>query len=139
VSVFRPSARATGPDGRLWEIYAYKIRVRDRPEFDPGLDELAVAPVAATGGFVLLDALLWILALIPRALLRLGDAAVAGVRALRSDEWTIEAVTFGAQPESIRWATTAEYRGQVLANVEGSIARGDTPRPRNATYLDATY
>jgi len=27
MSSLRPSARATGPDGREWEIYAYRARV----------------------------------------------------------------------------------------------------------------
>ena len=30
MSVFRPSAKVVGPDGRLWEIYAYKVKLRDR-------------------------------------------------------------------------------------------------------------
>jgi hypothetical protein len=69
-----------------------------------------------------------------RLLLRvLVDLPVAAVRSLTSNEWTIEAVTFSAHGESMRWTTTREHRGQVLATVEGSLARGETPIPRNAT------
>jgi hypothetical protein len=135
VSVFRPSARATGPDGREWEIYAYRVKFRDRRELDPGLHDVAVPVPAIAGVFVVLDALLWVLALIPRALVRLVDATLAGMRAVGSDEWTIEAVTFAAHGESLKWTTTREFRGQVLAQVEGGIARGDMPRPRNATFV----
>jgi hypothetical protein len=134
VSVFRPSARATGPDGREWEIYAYRVKWRDRAEFNPGLDDIA-GPTPGMWLFVVFDALVWLIALIPRALVRLFDAAVAGVRALGSDEWTVEAITFGGQGESHVWATTREHRGQVLAQVEGALERGDWPQPRNARYL----
>jgi hypothetical protein len=63
------------------------------------------------------------------------DVPIAAVRSLGSSEWTIEAVTFAAHAETMRWTTTGEYRGQVLAQVEGSLARGDTPHPRNATSV----
>jgi len=96
VSVFRPAARTTGPDGRDWEIYAFRF---ERPAMRP-------------------------LRKLPSALLR----------ALRANTWTIEAVTYGAHHERHRWRTTAQYRGQVLAQVEGSIARGDFPVPRHAAY-----
>jgi len=66
-----------------------------------------------------------------RPLRRLPSALL---RALRANIWTIEAVTFGAHHERHRWRTTTEYRGQVLAQVEGSIARGDFPVPRHAAY-----
>jgi hypothetical protein len=73
--------------------------------------------------------------LIPRLLVRLVDAGVAGIRAVRSDEWTIEAITFMPQRQSMTWTTTTEHKGQVLAQVEGSLARGHPPgQLRNATY-----
>ncbi|HVH51021.1 MAG TPA: hypothetical protein VM690_02665 [Gaiellaceae bacterium] len=78
MSRFRPAAQTTGPDGRAWEIYAYRAR--------------------------------------------------------RTNAWTIEAVTFGGHHERHHWRTKTEFRGQVLAQVEGSIARGDFPVPRNAVY-----
>jgi hypothetical protein len=137
VSVFRPSARTTAPDGREWEIYAYKVKLRDRAELEPAFADTPVPAVPIAVGFMLLDAVLWFLGLIPRALVRLVDAAVAGMRALRSDEWTIEAVSFAPRAESIKWTTTREFRGQVLAQVEGGLARGENPRPRNATYIGA--
>ena len=96
MSAFHPAARTTGPDGRDWEIYAFRF---ERPALRPFRD-------------------------LPRALLR----------ALRTNVWTVEAVTFAAHHERHRWHTTAEYRGQVLAQVEGSISRGDFPVPRHATY-----
>src|SRR5260221_12621970 len=86
----------TGPDGREWEIYAFRFQ---RPPLRP-------------------------LRKVPRALLR----------ALRTSVWTVEAVTYDAHHEQHRWRTTATYRGQGLAQVEGSIARGDFPVPRHAGY-----
>jgi hypothetical protein len=101
VSVFRPTRRVTGPDGRAWEIYAYRLRLPQRRRLRR---------------FVL-------------------DLAVAGVHALRSDEWTIEAIAFIPR-ETCTWQTTTEHKGQVLALVEGHLARGDIPqRLANATYL----
>ena len=88
--------RTTGPDGREWEIYAFRFH---RP---------AVRPLRK----------------LPRALLR----------ALRTSVWTVDAITYDAHHEWHRWRTTAEYRGQVLAQVEGSISRGDFPVPRHAAY-----
>jgi hypothetical protein len=108
MSLLRPAARVRAPDGSEWEIYAYKLRPRDRRR-------------AVVRG--------------PRRLLRVVAAARAAVRALGSDEWTIEAITFMPQRQSYRWQTTGEFRGQVLAQVEGSLARGDLPANlRNAIY-----
>jgi hypothetical protein len=136
VSVFRPSTRATSPDGREWEIYAYKIQVRDRPEWDTeAVDPLAGGVGGARAGFMLLNLVVDLVLLVPRGLARLFDVTVAALLSLRSDEWTIEAVTWLPQKHSYAWTTTREYRGQVLAQVEGSLTRGDVPR-----YLGhATY
>jgi hypothetical protein len=106
VSVFRPSARVTGPDGRDWELYAYRMKLPDRRR----------------------RRLLWRLADVPRAAL-----AVRG-----SDEWTIEAITWHPHRTVYTWTTTGEFRGHVLAQVEGQLARGEVPTPRNATYLGAS-
>ncbi|MHB8471167.1 MAG: hypothetical protein ACYDCH_15660 [Gaiellaceae bacterium] len=103
MSVFRPSARATGPDAREWEIYAYRLKR------------------AAPSG--------------KRRLRRLAELVAEAARALRADEWTIEAVSWLPRQERYRWTTTGEHRGQVLAQVEGGLTRGDVPRPRNARYL----
>jgi hypothetical protein len=132
VSVFRPAARVTGPDGREWEIYAYKIKVRDREPWDVD-DPVTTAPAEAL--FWLLEAIVWLVALVPRALLRLADVARAAVVSIRSDEWTVEAVTWLPQETRYTWTTTREHKGQVLAQVEGSLARGDVPlHLRNGVY-----
>jgi hypothetical protein len=97
VSVFRPAIRTTAPDGRAWEIYAYRIELPSKRK------------------------------------IRRFPAAV--VRALRTNVWTIEAVTWGGHREHHRWRTTSEHRGQVLAQVEGGLAHGTFPQPRNAVYV----
>lgn len=94
MSVFRPVVRTTGPDGREWEIYAFRIEWPKRRRIRR------------------LPATLW--------------------RALRSDTWTVEAVTYAAHHERHRWRTASEYRGQTLAQIEGSIVRGEFPVPRHA-------
>ena len=101
MSGFRPSARAVGPDGRDWEIYAYKVKRTPRAG--------------------------------RRRLRHLRDDAHAALRALRADDWTVEAQSWGP-PQSYRWTTTGEYLGQVLAQVEAGLNAGDVPRPRNAVY-----
>ncbi len=94
VSVFRPSVRVSAPDGRRWELYAYRRRTRS---------------VHA------------------RRLARAVDAVAASLRALRADVWTVEAVAWLPRPTSYTWTTTTEFRGHVLAQVEGSLARGHIP------------
>lgn len=92
MSSFRPAARTVDPDGREWEIYAYRPKPRRRR-------------------------------LLPRILVS------------RSDEVTIEALSFAPYPLSYRWTTTREYKGNVLASVEGRLARGEIPMPRNARQI----
>jgi hypothetical protein len=103
--MLRPHARTAGPDGREWEIYAYKLRLR--------------RPLRARH----------------RLLHAAVDVPVAAARAVRSDEWTIEAVSWAPYPLRYRWSTAADSRGQVLAQVEGSLARGEIPHPRHAAPL----
>jgi len=117
VSVFRPVVRVTAPDGRAWEIYAYKLPLRRLVQ--PASNEEATR-----------------LRALRIALRRLRELAVAVSRSLRSDTWTIEALTFLPRKESYAWTTTREFRGQVLAQVEGRLAGGHQPsRLSNATYL----
>ena len=57
------------------------------------------------------------------------------MRSLRSDEWTIEAITWLPQRQAYAWTTAREFRGQVLAQVEGHLTRGDIPQHlTNAVY-----
>ena len=136
MSSFRPAVRVSSPDGRRWEIYAYKLKLPLRSTPDP-------APIGSLPGYQaevaseLLDGVVYLLAFIPRQLLRVFvDLPIAAVRAMKSDEWTIEAASWAPYPISHRWSTTRELRGQVLAQVEGALAHGETPRPRNARVLD---
>jgi len=49
--------------------------------------------------------------------------------------WTIDAVSYAPHEIVHTWTTTSEYKGQVLAQVEGHLARGDIPlRLANAVY-----
>ena len=136
MSVFRPAVRLTAPDGREWEIYAYKTRAGDRAEWDTDVVDVDGLNSAGAAELALLNAVVWLVMLVPRLLMRLFDAGVAAVGTLRSDQWTIEAITFMPQRQSYVWRTTSEHRGQVLAQVEGNLARGYVPQQlRNATYL----
>ena len=136
MTVFRPSVRLRSPDGREWEIYEYKLDVGGRAEWDTDVVDADVSAYPAAAELAIVNAIGWVVMLIPRLLARLVDVGVAAVRAARSDEWTIEAITFMPNRQSYVWRTTSEHRGQVLAQVEGSLARGDVPqRLRNATYV----
>ena len=108
MSVFRPAVRVQDPDGREWEIYAYKLDVT----------------------LQLGDA-----RLLRRAARAVQGSLFGALRSLRSDQWTIEAICFVPR-ESYTWRTTREFKGQVIARVEGSLARGDVPRLTNATLVD---
>lgn len=71
----------------------------------------------------------------PTRIRELPRELAAAVRTLAGDEWTIDAVTFEGHRRILRWTTTGEHRGQVLAQVEGSLARGDVPlQLRHADY-----
>jgi hypothetical protein len=116
VSVFRPSARVRSPDGRDWELYVYRFELRDRTRSD-----------AAHSGEPV--------RLVVRLVSPLVRATTAVARALRTDDWTVEAITFMPQRQSYVWRTSKEHRGQVLAQVEGSLVRGDVPQHlRHAVY-----
>lgn len=109
MSVFRPTVRLEDPDGRRWEIYVYKLDLR----------------IGSEGG-----------RFVRRAARATRAIAVGAIRSLRSDQWTIEAICFVPR-ESFRWRTTDEFKGQVLARVEGSLVRGDVPtRLTNAALVD---
>lgn len=126
----------SSPDGREWEIYAYKLEVGDRGEWDTDVAPADEVPSPAAVELAIVNAVVWLVTLVPRLLVRLVDLAVAAARAVRSDEWTIEAITFMPQKQSYAWKTSGEHRGQVLAQVEGSLARGHVPQQlRNATYV----
>jgi len=112
MSVFRPVRRVTDRDGRDWEIYAYRLEL---------------PPHARRSGF-----LRRVAAALGRAFVELPRAAFA---ARRSDEWTIEAVTWVPRRTSYTWKTTGEYRGNVIAQVEAGVAAGGIPRPRYATFV----
>jgi hypothetical protein len=100
MSVFRPAARVTSPDGREWEIYAYRFRWT-RPASRRGLP----------------------------------GAAAAALRTLFADDWTIAAIAYVPGETAYTWTTTGEFKGQVLAQVEGHLARGDVPAHlTNAVY-----
>jgi hypothetical protein len=134
VSVFRPAVRLTAPDRREWEIYTYRIKLPQRGPLDPLVADDVRDPRAAVLAFPFLVG-----SALFRGLSRLlVDIPVAGIRALRSDEWTIEAISWAPYRVSYTWTTTGEHRGQVLAQVEGGIARGDQPRPPNAQLVRAT-
>jgi hypothetical protein len=134
--MFRPYARVTDPHGREWEIYASKLALPRRGAPDPtpfGLWSPAPRAEVVTAP---LDGIVYLLSFIPRLLLLLFvDLPVAAVRALRSDTWTIEAISWAPFRASYTWRTTHEHRGQVLAQVEGGLARGESPRPRNAQFV----
>lgn len=63
------------------------------------------------------------------------SSVVAAARAARSDAWTIDAVSYLPSPTVYTWTTRTEHKGQALAQVEGSLARGDIPiHLANAAY-----
>jgi hypothetical protein len=148
VSVFRPAAKVTSSDGRAWEIYIYRIALSERGDpFDPDLDW--EQPVV--GGFLsarvaegeavvgVLDGVLWFVGLVPRLLVRLlWDVPRAAVRMRGSDVWTVEAITWQPHRTAFTWRTTGEFRRNVVAQVQGQLARGEVPTPRHATYLGET-
>jgi hypothetical protein len=136
--MFRPFARVSDPHGREWEIYASKLVLPQRSAPDPDTGALGAVDPRVDLLFAPLDGLAYLLAWIPRVLVRLlFDLPVAALRALRSEEWTIEAISWAPFRSSYTWTTTREYRGQVLAQVEGGLARGEQPRPRNAQFVRA--
>jgi hypothetical protein len=142
VSVLRPRQRVTDPDGREWELYVYRLRVRSRgATYDPGLapdDIVGGQPAASTyvqaeAALGVLDAVLWGVGLIPRLLVRVfWDIPAAALRVPGSSSWTIEAVSWYPQRTSRSWTTSVEWRDETLAEIADSIRRGVLPRPEHA-------
>lgn len=127
MSVFQPTRRVRDPGGRDWEIYVFRIKLPKRDP--PGDSAFEYTRLHALG------AVLWLLGQLPRLLVRVFyDVPLAALRALRSDEWTIEAIAWLPHQTVYAWTTTREYRGHVLAQVEGELARGDIPHPRHAVF-----
>lgn len=105
MGLLRPAVKVADPEGREWELYAYKLRP-PKPH----------RPLRV-----------W-----------LGELAVEGRRVRNSDEWTVEAVTWLPHETRYTWTTTTEFRRNVLAQLEGQIARGELPpRLTRATYIGA--
>jgi hypothetical protein len=137
VSSLRPAVRTHSPDGREWEIYVYKLRLPSRPPPDPVPFDLGPT-LQVTGLAALLDGVVYVLAWLPRLLVRLlVDLPVAALRTARGDEWIVEAISWAPFRASYKWETGADVRRQVTALVEGALARGEMPRPRNARLLEA--
>src|SRR3954447_21283811 len=112
MSVFRPSARVTDPQGRSWEIYAFRLALPARPVGD--------SPLEYHGVFLQgIGAFFWLTRSLVVLLVRLlVDLPAAALRAAGSDAWTIEAISWAPYLRRYTWQTTSEYRGQVLAQVE---------------------
>jgi hypothetical protein len=128
--------RVVDPDGREWEVYAYRLQLPSRSTPDPTPFELGATAQGEAASSVL-DGVAYLVAWVPRLLVRVFvDLPVATVRALRTDEWIIEALSWAPFPSSYKWSTTGDVRGQVLVLVESALARGETPHPRNARLLD---
>src|SRR5690242_10981511 len=84
-----------------------------------------------------LDGISYIVAWIPLLLVRvLVDLPVAAVRASRTREWIVEAISWAPFRASYKWSTAGDVRKQVVALVEGALASGETPHPRNARLLE---
>lgn len=131
MSSLRPAARTTAPDGREWEIYAYALQLPQRKPVQP-----AVVSDAPSWQGSVIEGAVFLVMLVPRMLMRVFvDLPVAAVRASRSDECMVEAVSWAPYEIRLRWAISKERKGQVLAQVEGQLARGERPMPRNAKQL----
>src|SRR5207248_7934479 len=71
VSVFRPSVRLTSPDGREWEIYAYKLEVGERAEWDTAVVDADRGYQPAAAELAVVNAVVWLVMLVPRLVMRL--------------------------------------------------------------------
>ena len=131
MSSLRPAARTMSPDGREWEIYAYALQLPSRQP----VEQTDVGASPSWQGTVI-DGVVYLVLLLPRLLVRVFyDFPVAAFRAARSDTCLIEAVSWAPYPLKLRWEVSKERKGQVLAQVEGQLARGEQPMPRNAKQL----
>ena len=63
-------------------------------------------------------------------------AVLGAARTLRLETWTVDAVTYLPRKRVYTWRTTGEHKGQVIAQVQGHLTRGDIPiHLANADYL----
>ena len=84
----------------------------------------------------MIDSVVFLVTLIPRMVIRFFyDLPVAAARARNSDTLSSRR-SAGLHTElRLRWEISKERKGQVLAQVEGQLARGERPMPRNAKQL----
>lgn len=119
------------PDGREWEIYAFALQLSRRKP----VQETAVGDAPTWQGAVI-ESVVFLVTLVPRMLIRLFyDLPLAAARARASDTLFIEAVSWAPYELRLRWEISKDRKGQVLAQVEGQLARGERPMPRNAKQL----
>ena len=143
MGLFRPVVKVADPEGREWELYAYKLRLKPVGPYEPDLPVdtlMGFGDSRAYGLLVVVDAAAWLLMLPLRLLVLLAwELPRAAVKSRGSDEWTVEAVTWLPHETRYTWTTTGEFRRNVLAQLEGQLARGELPpRLTRATYIGAS-
>lgn len=138
MSWFTPVRKVTDPDGRSWEVYAFRMQVPSWRDGDAaGLGDPWESPV---GGLFFVP---WLLAQIPlflfhhvlvpavRFVLALPRAAV-GSR--RTTTWTVEAVSFFPAEDRYAWTTTSDHRRRVVDQVATGLEQGEIARPLGAAF-----
>jgi hypothetical protein len=104
VSVFRPAARVTSPDGQEWELYAYRIQWRRPARRRDVLRSVAAAVRAARGDDWTIDAI----AHVPRkTVYRWTTRTAHKGQVLAQVEGALER---GHVPSNLRNATYVGYR-----------------------------
>jgi hypothetical protein len=144
VSLFRASARVVGPDGRVWEIYQYRLTLANRGmadggPFADGTDGYSASAIGADAELAIgvIDAVVWLLGTVVRAIFMLvWDLPRSALAAHRSDEWTVELVTWFPREERRKWITHGDQRAFVVAELKDQLLRGELPRPMRATPVD---
>lgn len=139
MSWFTAARKVTDPEGRSWEIYAFRTKVPAwRAADSAAADDTWESPVGAILflPWLLLQAPLF---LVQRVVIPAARFLVALPRAATQREatWTVEAVTFLPAEERYSWATSADHRRRVADQVAAGLERGELARPLGAKFNGA--
>jgi hypothetical protein len=128
------AARVKAPDGRTWEVRAFRVRLPPWRTVDVSTDEddsdlFSIVIFLVAAPFSLL--------LIPLAA-ALVELPVAVVRGLFSSTAWVEAASHYPREERVLWRTSRTDAAAVRAEVAAQLSSGTQPRPARAEFVEHT-
>jgi hypothetical protein len=130
--------RVTDPDGCVWEVRAFRVRLPPWRQIDGGDDgSLSRNPGDLVDLLFALVTLPFTMLLIPLAI-AVVELPVAVARSIGSDTRWVEAATHFPREERLLWRTTRADVTTVYASVASMLASGERLQPLHAELVERT-